>query len=83
MLEDRIREWKAQFRQEGLQEGLEQGVEQGVEQGARTMLHRQLLRRFGSVPEPLAQQLAGATLPQLEAWADLVYEAETIEDVFH
>ncbi|MCK0538217.1 Rpn family recombination-promoting nuclease/putative transposase [Alcanivorax quisquiliarum] len=87
MLEDRIREWKAQFRQEGLQEGLEQGLEQGVEQGVaqgvRTVLHRQLLRRFGSVPEPLAQRLAEATLPQLEAWADLVYEVETIDDIFH
>lgn len=83
MLEDRIREWKAQFRREGLSEGLEQGLEQGQAQAARAILHRQLQRRFGSVSPDIAQRLASASRPELDAWIDRFYDADTLEDVFH
>ncbi|MCK0538796.1 DUF4351 domain-containing protein, partial [Alcanivorax quisquiliarum] len=79
MLEDRIREWKAQFRREGLSEGLEQGQAQA----ARAILHRQLQRRFGSVSPDIAQRLASASRPELDVWIDRFYDADTLEDVFH
>ena len=91
MLEDRIREWKAQYRREGLaagrQEGIEEGIEQGLEQGslreARTILRRQLTRRFGSVPAAVEDRMARASRDQLEQWIDQLYEAGSIDEIFH
>ena len=118
MLEDRIREWKAQYRREGLaagrregleqgrekgleqglKQGLEQGLEKGLEQGiekgiaqgleqgslreARTILRRQLTRRFGSVPASVEDRMTCASREQLEQWIDQLYVAASIDEVF-
>ncbi|KAF0809759.1 transposase [Alcanivorax sp. S71-1-4] len=94
MLEDRIREWKAQYRREGLaagreeglaagrEEGIEQGIERGSVQEARAILSRQLARRFGSLPAAVETRLGLASREQLEHWIDCFYEARTLDDVF-
>lgn len=90
MLEDRIREWKAQYRREGLaagrEEGIEQGLEQGIEQGsiqeARAILSRQLTRRFGNIPAAVETRLSLASREQLEHWIDCFYDATTLDEVF-
>ncbi|CUR46531.1 putative transposase [Alloalcanivorax xenomutans] len=98
MLEERIQEWKAQFRREGLTKGREEGREIGLEEGreegrkegreegstaeARNILRRQLARRFGTVPEHIDVKLNGASREQLEDWIDRPYEVEELEDVF-
>jgi hypothetical protein len=60
-----------------VQEGYEKGV---AEQ--RAILLRQLGRRFGAVPEPIAARVAAATSPELERWFDRVLDAASLDDVF-
>lgn len=81
-------------RQKGLKEGLEQGIEKGLEQGleqglargrkegALVVLERQLVRRFGPLPEVVRNKLAQASLVQLTAWGDMLPEAESLKQVF-
>jgi hypothetical protein len=63
------------------QEGYDKGREDGLETG-RAMLLRQLGRRFGVVPEPIAARVAAATPPELERWSDRVLDAASLDDVF-
>jgi hypothetical protein len=64
-----------------VQEGYEKGREDGLEE-QRAILRRQLGRRFGAVPEPIAARVATATPPELERWFDRVLDAASIDDVF-
>ena len=94
MLEDRVREWKAQFWREGLEAGMKKGRKQGLQKGrqegrqegstteARNILLRQLRRRFGEVPAEIETRLNSANREQLEDWIDRVYEVETVAAVF-
>ena len=73
-------------RDEGLRRGVEQGILQGMEQGRvegeRTVLERQLKRRFGLLPPATAQRLERASADDLETWAENVLDAQTLGDVF-
>jgi hypothetical protein len=60
----------------------EQLINQGLEKGQRTMLLRQLGRRFGAVPEPIAARVSAATPAELERWSDRVLDAASLDDVF-
>ena len=67
-------------REEGIELGLEQGMRQGRIAGERAMLARQLRRRFGPLSADVAERLTNASAAELEAWADRVLDAKTIED---
>ncbi|SOC28048.1 predicted transposase YdaD [Alloalcanivorax xenomutans] len=82
MTRDIAQEWKDMHHQAGLQEGLQQGLEQGSVNEARSILRRQLVRRFGSLSERIEAKLNGASREQLEDWIDRTYEVEGLEDVF-
>ena len=77
-------------REEGLQQGIEQGIERGIEQGVRqgraegerAVLERLLFRRFGELPPRVGARLGGAAEAELEAWADNVLDAATLDEVF-
>ena len=73
-------------REEGMQRGIEQGIERGRRQGRaegeRAVLERLLLRRFGELPPAISAQLGGASEADLEAWADNVLDAATLDEVF-
>ena len=45
------------------------------------MLRRQLLRRFGPLPEWADTGLSEAGITQLEVWCDRILEARTLEEV--
>jgi hypothetical protein len=60
----------------------EQLINQGLEKGQRAMLLRQLGRRFGAVPEPIAARVSAATPAELERWSDRVLDAASLDDVF-
>jgi len=80
---DRGREQGIQLgRQEGREEGLHCGLEEGVQLGERSLLKRQLRRRFVGLPGWAEQRLDKACRQQLELWADRVLDAEVLEDVF-
>ncbi|NVM79840.1 hypothetical protein FHW83_005682 [Duganella sp. SG902] len=68
--------------QEGRNQGLEQGIERGRKEGAAVLLERQLVRRFGPLPQSVRNRLARASMAQLEAWSERLLEAETLRQVF-
>jgi hypothetical protein len=74
------------LRSEGMARGLEQGIEKGMAEGMQTgeraVLIRQLSRRFGSLSAETLSRLDNANQQQLEAWADRILDARTLEEVF-
>lgn len=64
------------------QRAREEGVRQGRAEGERAVLDRQLRRRFGPLPSAVEARLGGASTADLEAWADNVLDAATLDEVF-
>ena len=69
------------IRDKGFQEGELKGWKDGELEGGRIFLERLLTRRFGSLPDWGRDQLVGATLDQLNLWADRTLEADSIQAV--
>ena len=77
-------------REEGMQQGIEQGIERGIEQGMyrgrvegeRALLRRQLRRRFGPLSPGTVERVEQASPRDLEAWAENVLDAGTLDEVF-
>lgn len=62
--------------------GIAKGMAQGRVEGESRLLKRQLERRFGVLPEWAAEKLSRATEQELEAWAEAILTAKTLEGVF-
>ena len=60
----------------------QRGIEQGIEQGERTLLRRQLGRRFGLLPPEAEERIDRASTRDLESWAENVLDAGTLDEVF-
>lgn len=63
-------------------QGREEGREEGVLAGSRRLLRRQLVARFGSLPETVERRLAAATAVDLDGWALGLLDAGSLADVF-
>ena len=63
--------------------GMEKGVVIGRVGGASGLLRRLLEHRFGVLPEWALEQLSSASEQDLEAWADAILTAPTLEAVFN
>ncbi|MEO5341173.1 MAG: DUF4351 domain-containing protein [Magnetococcus sp. MYC-9] len=74
MLATHVEKWSRAIKQEGRQEGLCDGE-------VRTLL-RQMHRRFGPVPDWAQARIANASVDLLDAWADKILDANTLESVF-
>lgn len=70
MLAERIQQW------------YDEGEQKGLLRGERTLLTRQLVRRFGPLPDAIQAYLESATAEQLETWSDRILDAKTLDDVF-
>ncbi len=70
--------WEAQW----LQEGEKKGEQKGLKEGQTGLLQRQLVRRFGPLPQDMLQRLNTATTDDLEHWADRVLDAHSLDEVF-
>ena len=86
MLEEIVREWSREWREQGRAEGVEQGRAEGVEQGIeqeRALLCRLAARKFdGTAAEGLAAALAGVTDPErLARVGDWIIECATASDL--
>ncbi len=68
--------------QQGMQQGMQRGMQQGRVEGERAVLERLLHRRFGILSPETAQRLDQASAADLEAWAENLLDADTLEDVF-
>jgi hypothetical protein len=69
-------------RLEGKLEGRLEGKLEGRLEGKLETLTRQLTRRFGPLPEWVAERLIAGTGEQLDAWSDRVLDAATLAEVF-
>lgn len=67
--------------EQGLEQGREQGIEKGMQQGQVRVLARLLSHRFGEVPAWVTQRLNIASVDELEAWAEAVLTADSIDAV--
>lgn len=80
--------------QQGLEQGIEQGIERGLEQGLAKgeakgrvegrieLLEQLLVRRFGEpLPDWVRPRLQAAGIEQLDAWAQGLFEARSLEDL--
>ncbi|MCP5161918.1 MAG: DUF4351 domain-containing protein [Hahellaceae bacterium] len=86
MLAERVKDWTRSWKEEGFQAGMEQGVEQGREegigQGEALVLAKLLTKRFGTLPAWVEDKLNNASAPQLEAWAERIFDADSLEQFF-
>ena len=63
-------------------QGEARGEARGETKGETALLRRQLVRRFGALPEWVKEKLAGAELEQLEDWGLRLLDAKRLEEVF-
>ncbi len=68
--------------QQGIQQGVIQGMIQGVIQGESKLLRKQLMRRFGDLPDWVSDKLSNAGEQDLEQWGDAVLSAPTLDAIF-
>ncbi len=78
-LSERLR---AEGMEKGMAKGMEKGVAVGVETGGRTLLIRQLKRRFGPLNTDALARLDRASQQELETWADRILDARSLNEVF-
>ncbi|WP_158043579.1 Rpn family recombination-promoting nuclease/putative transposase [Skermanella pratensis] len=71
-------EWKA----EGILIGEARGKAEGKAEGKADILLRLLRRRFGAVPEAAIATIHNASDDQLNAWAENILDAATLDAVF-
>jgi hypothetical protein len=60
----------------------EKGVVEGVHRGEAGMLLRLLRKRFGDVPDVVAERLQTAGSDDLDRWTDAVLDAPSLEALF-
>ena len=64
-----------------LEQGRAEGRAEGRVEGQAGLLLRQLEFRFGQVPEAARDRIRAASTSELDAWAELVFGAASLEDV--
>ena len=75
-------EGRAEGRSEGRAEGRSEGRAEGRSEGRASILNRLLERRFGRLPPGVRERVRCASVQELDAWADTVLDAPTLEAVF-
>jgi hypothetical protein len=64
------------------QKGRTEGHREGLSHGKAESLLRLLRRRFGPIPDGVAERLASATSQDLDRWTDRVLDASTLAELF-
>ncbi len=86
MLEERVREWSRNLRQEGQQRGMEKGLKQGLKKGRQegeaNLLLRQLERKFGPLDPKTKARIRKAKAERLLEWGERILTAERLDQVF-
>ena len=67
--------------EQGRSEGIEKGREEGGTEALAGLLLRQLELRFRDVPDAVRDRVRGASVAQLEAWAEAVLVAANIDEI--
>ena len=66
----------------GRQEGVALGETRGEVKGEAKLLKRLISRRFNEFPQWVQERLNAAGAEQLEAWADQIFTAGSLEELF-
>jgi predicted transposase YdaD len=66
---------------EGRAEGIVQGRCEGRVEGRVELILHMMTRRFGPVPDAYRRKIMGGTLEELDAWADALLDAKTLDEV--
>lgn len=82
MLAQNLEQWVQNVEDRGIAKGEARGEARGEIKGEATLLQRQLVRKFGVLPESLQQRIQTATSAQLEIWSLNILDAETLDEVF-
>ncbi|MDT8407362.1 MAG: DUF4351 domain-containing protein [Methylococcales bacterium] len=69
--------------EKGVEEGLRQGLQQGLQKGEAALLLKLIARRFGDLDESIIERINSAAPEQLELWADNLWAAETLAELFY
>ena len=73
--------WIEQGIEQGIERGRSEGREEGRAEGRAGILLRQLALRFGDVPDAVRERVRGASAAELEAWAEAVLVAASLDEV--
>ena len=73
--------WIEQGIERGIEQGIEKGIERGRSEGQAGILLRLLELRFGDVPDAVRERVRGASAAELEAWAEAVLVAVSLDEV--
>ena len=61
---------------------MQRGIQKGRQEGERTILRRQIDKRFGELPAWFDQRLATLSQSELEDLSLRLFDANTIEELF-
>jgi len=81
-LAERIVEWAAGYKAQGVQQGMQQGMQQGRRTEAANMLLMLLRTRFDKVPDDLAARVQTAAADVIEMWFARAINAPSLSAVF-
>ena len=62
-------------------DGKSEGLAEGRAKGKIELLKRQLIRRFGQLPDWAIIKIENVEIAQLELWAEAIFEAQNIEEL--
>ena len=71
-----------QFEAIGMKKGMQQGMQQDLLEGERTVLLRQIQRKFGTLPASYRQKIESADVDTLSVWIDAILDAEMLDEIF-
>ena len=74
MLADKLEVWAKAY--------IAEGEIKGKQEGEALALQKLLAKRFGVIPVGITEQIANASLLQIEQWFDIAIDAKTLKDVF-
>lgn len=63
-------------------EGRTQGHQEGMQAGQAALLERQLIRKFGPLPDTLVQRIKQGSASELETWSLNFVDANSLDQVF-
>src|SRR5690606_30583233 len=75
------RQWGEEGRGEGREEGRAEGLELGIKRGRVDTLLSLLQLKFGDIDEARREQIASASLEELERWSRRILSATSLEEV--
>ena len=74
MLADKLEGWAKAY--------IEEGKKEGRQEGEALALQKLLAKRFGVIPVEMTQQIANASVEQIEQWFDTAIDTNLLTDVF-